>query len=71
MTLIARHPTLCTDPIVEFFLQHNGEDIQQKMRDTFRRLPDEFATSALAARAKELVPSERQFANSREHIKVI
>ncbi|XP_012271940.1 sorting nexin-8 isoform X2 [Orussus abietinus] len=73
LTLIARHPVVSQDPIVQFFFTYTGEETQHKIREVFRRVPDEFATSELASRAKELVPAETltEFANSRDQIKVI
>lgn len=73
LTLIARHPVLSEDPILHYFLTQPVEDLQYKIREVFRRIPDEFTTSELAARAKELVPSDThsEFATSREQIRVI
>lgn len=71
--LIARHPVVNRDPIVQFFFTYTGEETQHKIREVFRRVPDEFATSELSSRAKELVPPEAltEFANSRDQIRVI
>lgn len=73
LTIIARHPVVSKDPIVNFFFTYTGEETQHKIRETFRRVPDEFATSELSSRAKELVPPETltEFANSRDQIRVI
>lgn len=73
LTLVARHPALISDPIVNFFLTYSGPDVQHKIREVFRRIPDEFTTSELAEKAKELVPPETltEFANSREQIRII
>ncbi|XP_043469472.1 sorting nexin-8-like [Leptopilina heterotoma] len=73
LTLIARHPVVNKDPIVQFFFTYTGEETQHKIREVFRRVPDEFATSELSSRAKELVPPEAltEFANSRDQIRVI
>ncbi|XP_011300089.1 sorting nexin-8 isoform X2 [Fopius arisanus] len=73
LVLIARHPIVRKDPIVQFFFTYTGEETQHKIREVFRRVPDEFATSELSSRAKELVPPETltEFANSREQIRVI
>jgi sorting nexin-8 len=61
------------DPIVQFFFTYTGDETQHKIREVFRRVPDEFATSELSSRAKELVPPETltEFANSRDQIRVI
>lgn len=73
LTLIARHPVVSNDPIAQFFFTFTGEEMQHKIREVFRRVPDEFATSELSSRAKELVPPETltEFANSRDQIRVI
>jgi hypothetical protein len=52
LTLVARHPALSGDPLLSFFLTYSGADVQHKIREIFRRVPDEFTTSELAARAK-------------------
>lgn len=61
------------DPIVQFFFTYVGEETQHKIREVFRRVPDEFATSELSSKAKELVPQETltEFGNSRDQMKVI
>lgn len=73
LTLIARHPVVRNDPIVQFFFTYTGEETQHKIREVFKRVPDEFATSELSSRAKELVPPETltEFANSRDQIRMI
>ncbi|KAL6262228.1 sorting nexin-8-like isoform X1 [Pogonomyrmex barbatus] len=73
LTLIARHPVVSDDPIVQFFFTYTGDETQHKIREVFRRVPDEFATSELSSRAKELMPPETltEFANSRDQIRVI
>ncbi|RZF34611.1 hypothetical protein LSTR_LSTR008636 [Laodelphax striatellus] len=73
LTLIARHPVLSDDPILLYFLTQQGPDIQYKIREVFRRIPDEFTTSDLAASAKDLVPAEShsEFAAIRDQINVI
>jgi len=52
LTLVARHPAVSGDPLLSFFLTYSGADVQHKIREIFRRVPDEFTTSELAARAK-------------------
>lgn len=52
LTLICRHPTMCHDALLSFFLTDQGADVQYRIRDIFRRAPDEFTTSELAATAK-------------------
>ncbi|XP_049853020.1 sorting nexin-8-like isoform X4 [Schistocerca gregaria] len=73
LTLVARHPIVNKDPLVNFFLTYGGPDVQYKIREVFRRMPDEFTTSELAATAKDLVPPEThsEFATSRDQIRII
>lgn len=52
LTLVCRHPTISHDALVSFFLTDRGSDFQYKIRDIFRRAPDEFTTSEVAATAK-------------------
>ncbi|RZB41738.1 sorting nexin-8 [Asbolus verrucosus] len=70
LTLVCRHPTMCHDALVAFFLTDHGPDIQHRIRDIFRRAPDEFMTSDLAATAKNLLPADYgEIATSREQIR--
>lgn len=70
LTLVCRHPTLCHDAVVSFFLTDLGPDIQHRIRDIFRRAPDEFMSSDLAATAKNLLPNDySEIATSREQIR--
>lgn len=52
LTLVCRHPVVCHDALVSFFLNEQGTDIQYRIRELFRRTPDEFMTSDYAANAK-------------------
>lgn len=49
---MCRHPTISHDAVVSFFLTDQGSDIQYRIREVFRRAPDEFMTSDNAANAK-------------------
>lgn len=72
LTLVARHPVICHDALVSFFLTDlRGPDIQNRIRELFRRAPDEFMTSELAATAKDLIPmdSGSEFASNREQVR--
>ncbi|XP_075230671.1 sorting nexin-8-like [Lycorma delicatula] len=73
LTLIARHPVLSEDQILIYFLTNTCTDLQYKIKSVFRRMPDEFTTSELAAKAKDLVPGEThtEFATSREQLRII
>lgn len=54
LTLVCCHPTICHDALVGFFLTDQGPDIQHRIREIYRRAPDEFMTSDLAGTAKVL-----------------
>ncbi|XP_052267005.1 sorting nexin-8-like [Dreissena polymorpha] len=73
LNMISHHPQMHDDKLVQFFLSFSGSDCQQKIRETFRGIPDEFMTSNLASRAKDLVPmdTQTQLSNSKEHIKML
>lgn len=43
---------MCHDSIITFFLTDEGSDLQHRIRNAFRKLPDEFMTSDVAATAK-------------------
>ncbi|XP_072168022.1 sorting nexin-8-like isoform X1 [Diadema setosum] len=71
LTLVVRHPTFHRSEIVRYFLTFTGSDMQHRIKEQFRGIPDEFVTSKLAAQAKDLVPMDTQiqFGNSKEQIK--
>ncbi|KAJ8951556.1 hypothetical protein NQ318_020430 [Aromia moschata] len=72
LTLVCRHPVISQDPLVQFFLIDQGPDVQHRIRDIFKRAPDEFMTSDIAATAKELLPSEHgQIAVNSQNIRTL
>ncbi|KAK3089854.1 hypothetical protein FSP39_007091 [Pinctada imbricata] len=73
LNLIARHPQMYDDKLVKFFFTFTGSDVQHKIRESFRGIPDEFMTSNLASTAKDLVPmdTQTQLSNSKEHIRIL
>ncbi|CAG9767171.1 unnamed protein product [Ceutorhynchus assimilis] len=72
LTLVCRHPVLCHDSIMAFFLTDEGADLQHRIRNVFKKIPDEFMTSDVAATAKELLPSDNsQIAINRENIRTL
>ncbi|XP_029649490.1 sorting nexin-8 [Octopus sinensis] len=73
LNIIGRHPRMHNDKLFECFLTFVGSDVQTKLREQFRGIPDEFMTSNLADKAKDLVPrdTQSQLANSKEHIKAL
>lgn len=52
LTLVCRHPVMCHDSILTFFLTDEGSDLQTRIRNAFKKVPDEFMTSDVAATAK-------------------
>ncbi|CAL1529392.1 unnamed protein product [Lymnaea stagnalis] len=73
LNIIARHPQMHDDKLVTFFLTFAGNDVQHKIKEQFRGIPDEFMTCDMASRAKDLVPmdTQQQLATSKEHIKLV
>jgi len=73
LTFIARHPVISKDAIIHYFLTQSIQDIYTKMKEVFRSVPDEFGTSELSSKAKELVPPDNhnEFSSSREQIRAI
>ncbi|BET00464.1 Hypothetical protein NTJ_13280 [Nesidiocoris tenuis] len=73
LTLVARHPVIREDALLSFFLTQTVADLASKMKDIFKSIPDEFTTSELAAKARDLVPTNNtnDFATSREQIRII
>ncbi|KAK9681210.1 PX domain [Popillia japonica] len=70
LTLISRHPAICYDGLLMFFLTDQGTDVQYRIRDIFRRAPDEFMTSDHAANAKDYLPKDcSEFASNREQVR--
>ncbi|XP_066246179.1 sorting nexin-8-like isoform X1 [Euwallacea similis] len=70
LTLVCRHPVIYRDGIITFFLSDEGSDVQHRIRNAFRKAPDEFMTSDVAATAKELLPADNgQIAISRDNIR--
>ncbi|XP_033630679.1 sorting nexin-8-like isoform X1 [Asterias rubens] len=71
MTLVVRHPVFHGSDIIRYFLTYQGSDIQHRIKEQFRSVPDEYVTSPLALTAKDLVPMDTQiqYGNAREHIK--
>ncbi|XP_045476813.1 sorting nexin-8-like [Harmonia axyridis] len=71
ITLICRHPTICHDALISFFLTDQSADFLNRIKEIFRRAPDEFMTSDIAASAKSFLPSDNTEITSREQIKTL
>ncbi|XP_012939843.1 sorting nexin-8, partial [Aplysia californica] len=73
LNIVARHPQMYDDKLVRYFLTFTGNDVQHKIKEQFRNIPDEFMTSDMASKAKDLVPmdTQQQLSNSKEHIKIL
>ncbi|ROI15944.1 Sorting nexin-8 [Anabarilius grahami] len=70
MTLVIRHPVLAGDELVNIFLSASSADVQNKMRDAYKKTGDEFLTSQIALHGKVNLPEEMrsQAAANREVI---
>ncbi|XP_075421714.1 sorting nexin-8 isoform X3 [Ascaphus truei] len=73
VSLVARHPSFWDDLLVKMFLTYNGQDVQNKMRESIRGAGDEYMICKLSAQAKDFLPADIQvqFAASRELIRNI
>ncbi|KAG8432999.1 hypothetical protein GDO86_017316 [Hymenochirus boettgeri] len=71
INLVARHPSFWDDILVNVFLTYNGQDVQNKMRESIRGVGDEYITSKLSTQAKDFLPADIQiqFSASRELIR--
>ncbi|CAL8330716.1 unnamed protein product [Merluccius merluccius] len=70
IALVIQHPFMSEDAMVDVFLCASAEDVQQKLRDSFKSLGDEFMTNWIASKAKDYLPAdiEDQVASCREFI---
>ncbi|XP_067298908.1 sorting nexin-8 [Pseudorasbora parva] len=70
MTLVIRHPVLAGDELVSLFLSVSSTDVQNKMREAYKRTGDEFLTSQIALHGKLNLPEDlkSQAAANREII---
>lgn len=72
LTLVCRHPVICLDSLVQYFLTDQGPEFQHRIKEIFRRVPDEFMTSDIAAVAKDLLPSDHgQIAANSQNIRTL
>ncbi|KAL3214556.1 hypothetical protein MRX96_034831 [Rhipicephalus microplus] len=73
LTLVARHPVLGFDKAVNIFLTFSGTDVQTRLKEYCKNVPDEFLTSDVARRSDELVSSDTtvQFAMAREQLRQV
>ncbi|KAG7279541.1 hypothetical protein CRUP_034642 [Coryphaenoides rupestris] len=70
VALVVQHPFMGEDTMVDVFLCASAEDVQQKLRDSFKSLGDEFMTNWIASKAKDYLPADikDQVASCREFI---
>ncbi|XP_066545604.1 sorting nexin-8a isoform X1 [Amia ocellicauda] len=70
INLVARHPSFSEDELVKIFLTFSGSDVQNKLREAFKKTGDEFLTCRISTQAKEYLPADIQvqFSTSRELI---
>jgi len=73
LVLVVRHPIMCSDPIVTYFMTFKGSDAGHKIKEHFKGAPDEFMTNPLSSKSKELVPGDTQgcLSSSRQQIHTI
>ncbi|XP_063041417.1 sorting nexin-8a isoform X2 [Engraulis encrasicolus] len=73
INLVARHPFFADDELLKTFLTFNGSDVQTRLRDSYKKMGDEFITCRLSTEAKEYLPADiqAQFASSRQLIRNI
>lgn len=73
LTLVARHPVLGFDKAVNIFLTFGGTDVQARLKEYCKNVPDEFLTSDVARRSDELVSTDTtvQFAMAREQLRQV
>uniref|UniRef100_A0A669CE13 Sorting nexin 8a n=1 Tax=Oreochromis niloticus TaxID=8128 RepID=A0A669CE13_ORENI len=73
INLVARHPFFSEDELVKTFLTFSGSDVQSRLRDTCKKMGDEFMINRIATQAKEYLPADiqAQFSTSREMIRNI
>ncbi|XP_077490012.1 sorting nexin-8-like [Amblyomma americanum] len=73
LTLVARHPVLGFDKAVSIFLTFSGTDVQTRLKEYCKNVPDEFLTSDVARRPDELVSTDTtvQFAVVREQLRQV
>ncbi|KAL4624426.1 sorting nexin-8-like [Arapaima gigas] len=70
INLVALHPFLSEDELLKTFLTFSGSDVQNQLREAFKRTGDEFMMYKIVRQAKEYFPpdTQGQFASSRELI---
>ncbi|PVD39364.1 hypothetical protein C0Q70_01994 [Pomacea canaliculata] len=73
INILARHPQMHDDKLIKYFLTFTGNDMQHKIKEQFRGIPDEFMTSNMASKAKDLVPmdTQTQLSNSKDHVRML
>ncbi|XP_076136295.1 sorting nexin-8 [Alosa pseudoharengus] len=60
MTLVMRHPIISGDELVKVFMTANSAEVQVKMRETIKRIGDEYITCPMSAIAKRFMPDDIQ-----------
>ncbi|XP_052401373.1 sorting nexin-8-like isoform X8 [Carassius gibelio] len=58
MTLVIRHPVLAGDELVNIFLSASSAEVQNMLRDAYKKTGDEFLTSQMALHGKVYLPEE-------------
>ncbi|XP_016106115.1 sorting nexin-8 [Sinocyclocheilus grahami] len=60
MTLVIRHPVLAGDELVNIFLSASSTEVQNMLRDAYKKTGDEFLTSQMALHGKVYLPEDIQ-----------
>lgn len=70
MSLLIRHPIISGDELVKVFMTANSADVQVRMRDTIKRIGDEYLTCPMSTVVKRFMPDDiqAQTATNREFI---
>ncbi|XP_016402546.1 sorting nexin-8-like, partial [Sinocyclocheilus rhinocerous] len=60
MALVIRHPVLAGDELVNIFLSASSAEVQNMLRDAYKKTGDEFLTSQMALHGKVYLPEDIQ-----------
>ncbi|KAL2086624.1 hypothetical protein ACEWY4_017683 [Coilia grayii] len=58
MTLVLRHPIISGDELLKVFMTANSADVQVKLRETFKRIGDEYITCPMSTIVKRFMPDD-------------
>ncbi|XP_063063850.1 sorting nexin-8 [Engraulis encrasicolus] len=58
MTLVLRHPIISGDELLKVFMTASSADVQVKLRETFKRIGDEYITCPMSTIVKRFMPDD-------------